>query len=64
MGIQRLFDPNIDADTLSRYVYILRNVPVYGMDLEAVKARYARKYGGMLLAPVSVSPQNCLIKSC
>ena len=56
---QGLFDPNLDANTLSRYVYIVRNVPVYGMDLQAVRERYIKKYGGMLLPPVCTNPAHC-----
>ncbi len=54
------FDPNLDATTLSRYVYIVRNVPVYGMDLQAVRERYIKKYGSMLLSQVCIHPAHLL----
>ena len=56
---QGLLDPNLDANTLSRYIYIVRNASVYGMDLQAVRERYIKKYGGMLLPPVCTNPAHC-----
>ena len=46
---QYIEDPNHDAQTISYFVFIWRNMYVYGVNFRAVKERYSKKYGGMQL---------------
>lgn len=41
--------PNMDAEKLSRRIYIQHNLEAYPVSLENVKARYIKKYGSCFL---------------
>ena len=49
---ERLSDPNMNPQTLRRYVYIACNTDIYGMDFKAVRQRYIEKYGALSLLPL------------
>jgi hypothetical protein len=52
---KQLADPNMNPSTLSDYVYICRNVHIYGgIDFEEVAALYRKKWGSLLLPEVCV----------
>jgi len=57
---QRLSDPNMNPETLRRYVYIARNADIYGIDLKEVRQRYKDKYGALSLAPEKVIHYVCM----
>lgn len=42
-------DPNMDAETLSRHVYIAHNMDTYPFTLEEVKEKYMKKFGSKFL---------------
>ena len=42
-------DPNLDAEKLSRRVYISQNMETYPFSLEEVKAKYIQKFGSLRL---------------
>ena len=41
-------DPNMDAEKLSRRIYIQQNIKTYPVCLEKVKAKYIEKFGSRL----------------
>ena len=42
-------DPNLDAERLSRRVYIAQNIDTYPFSEEQVKERYIQKFGSVFL---------------
>ncbi len=61
---QRLSDPNMNPETLRRYVYIARNADIYGIDLKEVRQRYKDKYGALSLAPEKVNLLSPCVYTC